>query len=54
VKKLPYETLREAGELCIAAGLFFALVALFGIYLFVAGLNAVYSAILRQRQTRYQ
>ena len=54
MKKASHISLRELGEFCITAGVFFALVALFGIYLMVVGLNAVYCAILRHRQTRPQ
>jgi hypothetical protein len=54
VKKQPYGSLREFGEFCITAGMFFMLVALFGIYLFYVGLNAVYCAILRLRQSHSQ
>ena len=54
MKKASYVLLRELGEFCMTAGVFFALVALFGIYLLVVGLNAVYCAIHRHRQTHTQ
>jgi hypothetical protein len=50
-KKASYISLRKFGEFCIDAGVFFGLVALYGIYLLIVGLNAVYCAILRHRQT---